>query len=364
MSLVIWTAAAGPWLLVFIMVFVWSFKTQSENMATVMYSVLTLGIAVMWPFGVWRGGVTTGFLYWAGVALPWVVGIVYTLFALLSDKAKETVSSMIHAVPVPLTDTLQMESQEDRTKARGYCGFAVVSGVTMVLVASLSPDENPNRSTVDSVTNAFSSAAVISGDALVETLGYLFFFTMLPLLLFWFKILAERRSTANESADGGPVEVDINKARKWLHQGRLIAFILKILIIVYLLFNTMQRIGIPVDGLIQIGTVFSIGLSWSMRDWLSSLWAGFMLAFSTGLTANCVIESKQGEVYIVASTGLMFFICEKYDSVDGAIAARAEFAKNGTTKSTRKYHRLVHLPNSSFVQSGFTLIAYESAMAT
>lgn len=243
----------------------------------------------------------------------------------------------------------------------GWVGVAAVSGATLILVATMSPDENPNRSTVDSVTNAFSSAAVLSGDALVETLGYLFFFTMLPLMLFWFKILAARRSAANESVDHTEETLAMDRAYKWLHQGKLIAFILQVLIIVYLLFHTLERIGIPVDGLIQIGTVFSLGLSWSMRSWLSSLWAGFMVAFTTNLTANCVMRSREGDVYIVRSTGLMFMICERCSSVEEAFSAQVDLGTQRKTagvrvKSEGGYRYLVHLPNSSFIDAGFTLV--------
>ena len=36
---------------------------------------------------------------------------------------------------------------------------------------------------------------------------------------------------------------------------------------VFAIFALINKVGIPTDSVLNIATVFSLGLSWSMRDW-------------------------------------------------------------------------------------------------
>lgn len=97
--------------------------------------------------------------------------------------------------------------------------------------------------------------------------------------------------------------------------------------------------GIETGNMLEITTVFSLGLSWSMRDWLASVWGCFMLAFCTALTPRKQISIgfANQKMFIVKAIGLVFVQCEC------------------TTESGDVLS--VYVPNSALVTQGFTIHA-------
>ena len=107
-------------------------------------------------------------------------------------------------------------------------------------------------------------------------------------------------------------------------------------------FDILDKIGIQTSEVLQITTVFSLGLSWSMRDWLSSLWASFMIAFTTQLSVDSTIrigteQTKPAPALLrVVKTGLIFTVCT-------------------TNNNPEDKNDEIYIPNSSLVSRGFTI---------
>lgn len=79
-------------------------------------------------------------------------------------------------------------------------------------------------------------------------------------------------------------------------------------ILVYATFLLIGDIGLDVDQVVQIGSVFSIGLSWSMRDSLSSLWASLLLSLTTDIIEGATIRYN-GEWYRVLGKRATYVEC-------------------------------------------------------
>lgn len=167
---------------------------------------------------------------------------------------------------------------------------------------------------------------------------YLFPFVVYPIAVFWMKV-ASRHHSNNQETD------KINLNLKSLHitierkQAQIITWTIKVLVLIFVFFAMLDHLGYETDSILQITTVFSLGLSWSMRDWLSSMWGCFMLAFCTELTNGVVIKCRScgDKMLKVKQTGIMFTVCEMKDVL------------NGTSED-------VHLPNATLVSSGFSII--------
>lgn len=79
-------------------------------------------------------------------------------------------------------------------------------------------------------------------------------------------------------------------------------------ILVYAAFLLVGDIGLDVGQVVQIGSVFSIGLSWSMRDSLSSLWASLLLSLTTDIIEGATIRHN-GEWYRVLGKRATYVEC-------------------------------------------------------
>jgi len=105
---------------------------------------------------------------------------------------------------------------------------------------------------------------------------------VLPVAIFFARsVLAE--TTAKSQ---GTVEMP----QQTRDQAYLVTFILKVAIAVYVSFGIIGRCGLSLDGVVDLATVMSIGVSWSMRDWLTSAWAGLVIACCTDLSSNCTLQ--------------------------------------------------------------------------
>ena len=188
--------------------------------------------------------------------------------------------------------------------------------------------------------------------ALLHSLRYVLPFAAYPLIIFWFKLLVNYRAHEAEGPQSGSNPVLNAKTTANGHiqqraQARLITFALKGMIMVFVGFDVMQRLGIETDQVLQVGTIFSLGLSWSMRDWLGSLWAGFMIAFTTDLTVGAWISvgynisTAKSQCLKVFRTGLIFTVCQNRKD----------------TQTDKTDGSFVYIPNSTLMSSGF--VVYE-----
>ena len=167
----------------------------------------------------------------------------------------------------------------------------------------------------------------------LRVLGYVMPFAVYPLIVFWCKQLTVYKEPDEKSSDG----------ERQRTQAQLVTYAIKTLVIIFGFFDMLSVLGVRTDNLLQIGAVFSMGLSWSMRDWLCSMWAGFMVAFTTRLGVGsfvCVGFSQATTPprwMRVVRTGLIFTICVPVETPSGDSAT------------------CMYLPNSVLISSGFTL---------
>jgi len=211
-------------------------------------------------------------------------------------------------------------------------------------------DEN----SADAVKDMLSESIDRSFDTIMHSLRYIAPFAVYPVVVFWIKLIVDY-SVVHEEGDATPNHshnkqcfVSSYDAMAQRQQARLITFVIKTIITIFVFFSVLQRVGIPTGEVLQITTVFSLGLSWSMRDWLSSLWASFMLAFTTELTCGSRLLLSSPAFGIdtstplhVVRTGLMYTVCVH--------------ERDGGDDTQRKIVKHIYLANSSLLTNGFTI---------
>ena len=141
---------------------------------------------------------------------------------------------------------------------------------------------------------------------------------------------------------GSSKEARTQDRKQQRSQSQLITFAIKVMIMMFVFFDLLEEVGIHTSDMLQITTVFSLGLSWSMRDWLASLWASFMIAFTTDLTVGSEIKmGNNGNVgrtpdgwLKVKAPGLIFTVCC--------------LSEKSTTQE-------IYIPNSAIVSGGFVI---------
>lgn len=179
-----------------------------------------------------------------------------------------------------------------------------------------------------------------SWDTTIHVLKYIVPFALYPMILFWLKFLVNSRAQAEEQ--NNEVFAGMNKHDPVAHsqQAKLIGFVIKLLIMIFVFFAALDKIGVSTGEVLEITTVFSLGLSWSMRDWLSSLWAAFMIAMTTDLTSGSYIRlsnmQEDEKAVQVVRTGLMYTVCIKY-----------------TKPKEMEY---IYIANSSLLNNGFSVV--------
>ena len=175
-----------------------------------------------------------------------------------------------------------------------------------------------------------------TSSALAYTLRYLLPFAVFPTVIFWIKLAVNSRADAQEARADGAVVGLPRTSEQQRQQSQLITFTIKTLVMIFVFFGILTQIGIKTDEVINITTVFSLGVSWSMRDWLSSLWACFMLAFSTKLTCDMHIGlgvKVPDKWLVIVRPGLLYTVCRN-EVADGVE---------------------VYIPNSQLMTGGFVL---------
>lgn len=171
---------------------------------------------------------------------------------------------------------------------------------------------------------------------LLQALGYVAPFVLYPLVVFWIKIIVNSRSRSVGSGANATMDVQYDLT---LQQSILITFALKGMVTVYFLFHLFDSMGIQTNDVIDIGTVFSVGLGWSMRGWLGNMWSSLMIAFTTKLSTGSSMSmgtAISADRFDVKQTGLMFTTC----------------TKSGDSANPEND---VYIPNSVLTSSGFVV---------
>ena len=124
--------------------------------------------------------------------------------------------------------------------------------------------------------------------------------------LYWVFFLSSATSWVASGAGGVENTTSVLAAHK--ARARTAAYTISAGILVYATFLLVGDIGLDVNQVVQIGSVFSIGLSWSMRDSLSSLWASLLLSLTTDIIKGATIRYN-GEWYRVLGKRAMYVEC-------------------------------------------------------
>ena len=174
------------------------------------------------------------------IALPWIVN----LTILVKRSSKHSDSS--HVSPLII----------------GW--FGLLAAILLPLWAYNSRDYD----SVDALTDLLEQIIDRVSVATLHIMRYVLPFAVYPLVVFWLKLLLNYRTDVEETAywENRLPSRNINQQRQ---QAQLITFAIKVMIMIYIFFDVLSNVGIDASEVIQITTVFSLGLSWSMRDWLS-----------------------------------------------------------------------------------------------
>lgn len=198
-------------------------------------------------------------------------------------------------------------------------GLALALAIPLVI-----SDTTADR--VDSLGCALSHSLRRAGEAIGGAVGTLLPLLVLPVAIFWGKV-ALRMNGATTSDDHSDTITD-------RQQAFLITFIVKVIVTAYVMFGVCNSVGLSVSGVLEFTTIFSLGISWSMRDWMSSTWAGFVLACTTNVTEGTRVRVPNGAAagtLQVKRMGTLFVECV-------------------TTEGT------LFLPNNCLVRNGFTVV--------
>lgn len=187
------------------------------------------------------------------------------------------------------------------------------------------------------VAGLFDAIRELTFDATWHSMRYILPFLIYPIVVFFGK-LALHFGSEVEGKDTDAISKDQKYYENQFEQATVLTWTFKAIVLIFVSFNVLQEVGIETGDMIEITTVFSLGLSWSMRDWMASVWGCFMLAFCTELTPQRVIRigSNDERSLKVRATGLVFVECS-YETKDD-------------NKSV-----ILYVPNSALVAQGFTI---------
>lgn len=173
-------------------------------------------------------------------------------------------------------------------------------------------------------------------DATWHSMRYILPFLIYPIVVFFGKLALHFGS----EVEGKAANASFKRKEYYenqFEQAAVLTWTFKAIVLIFVSFNVLQQVGIETGDMIEITTVFSLGLSWSMRDWMASVWGCFMLAFCTKLTPQSVIRlrSNSEQSLQVRATGLVFVECS-YVTDD-------------------KKPVILYVPNSALVTQGFMI---------
>ena len=137
-----------------------------------------------------------------------------------------------------------------------------------ILGCSLSWTGDSDENSLDAVIYVLEQTWDTVYTSIVHVLRYIIPFAVYPLIMFWVKVWVVYTQTNQMGRVHRKKDTqNINQQRQ---QSQLITFVIKVLVLVFVFFDLLGKLGIKTETVLQVGTVFSLGLSWSMRDWLSS----------------------------------------------------------------------------------------------
>lgn len=236
---------------------------------------------------------------WSSLILPFVAGIV--VYYKLHERKKSCLQKFQNDNKLTFND--HGYTSDDVDSQHHYltlCVSILVLMISCVMMGVKHDDAIPIMSKL------FESYVERSWDAVQSSLGFVIPFAIYPIIFFWIKVMLTNTEAPDEAE-----QIDWKAKRD---QSRLITWVVKVIIMVFVTFAVIDKIGISTGELFEITQIFSLGISWSMRDWLSGLWACFMLSFTTKIAKNyelCPGYGKFENEYKVLRTGLIYVTCCK-----------------------------------------------------
>lgn len=195
-----------------------------------------------------------------------------------------------------------------------------------------------NRTSSPGVQDLFSGAWHRAWKATTHVMGFIMPFMIYPTIVYWLKYNTDKMFEKDRAVPGVSLVDKTETDSQTFHQANLITYTIKSLVIVLVIFSVLNSVGVQTDSILQITTVFSIGLSWSMRDWLSSMWGCFILAFSTKLCKKTYLRQTGDTNWLrVCRPGIIFVVCQR---------------DNGD--KSRDDDERIYVPNSSLMTRGFS----------
>jgi hypothetical protein len=169
-------------------------------------------------------------------------------------------------------------------------------------------------------------------DATWNAMRYILPFVIYPTVIYFAKLAIRFSAERNECGSVCYTKRSNAYYERQFRQATLITWTIKVVILTFVCFDILDRVGTKTSDMLEITTIFSLGLSWSMRDWMSSMWGCFMLAFSTELSVGTKLKINDS-VFLVSEPGLVFTRCAKLDTTE-----------------------LLYIPNATLVAGGFTIL--------
>ena len=190
-------------------------------------------------------------------------------------------------------------------------------------------DGNNHKTFFDYPKDLFIACGDLTMTTTWHCMRYLMPFVIYPIIVYFTKLAMHFGAESDGSMN--LQKKDKCYYNRQFQQATLVTWTFKVVILIFVFFNALKTIGIETDDMLEVTTVFSLGLSWSMRDWLGSMWGCFMIAFCTPLTKDSKITVGDSEDLKVISPGLMFVKCRMNNGCD------------------------IYLPNSVLVAQGFKI---------
>lgn len=243
------------------------------------------------------------------ITLPWLTGLFFLV--------------VLFFIQIAHTPTNDLVSRLGHTTA--ICFAWVTMFALLIALLSLNRDME-QKGAADLLAGSWNRA----WRAAANVMGFTMPFMIYPTIVYWLKhntdkmFEKDRRLSHEDEAES-----------QTFHQSNLITYTIKSLVIVLVVFSVLNNVGVETDSILQITTVFSLGLSWSMRDWLSSMWGCFILAFSTKLCKKTYLRLTGDQHWLqVRRPGIIFVVCQKI----------------GNDESDER----IYVPNASLMTRGFS----------
>ena len=247
-------------------------------------------------------------------------------------------------------------NRKDTTKesARKHGGDIHIEYIAMTCVAMVVAALVPLRLWWDDINGLDSNANIaylfpeavgFAWASASDVVGLLLSTSIIPIVVFMFKFILGYRSGLQQTSIYENIVVDVEVERR---QSKLITWIIKIMLGVVVFFTMLTSMGISQSAQEKIAQIVGLGVSFSMRESYSTLWAGVSVSNASRLTVGTHIKletnNPKSPTVTVVETGGVFTICrEQVDDKD--------------TDEHGKQILLHHIPNSQLLQRGFTIVS-------